>query len=346
MSQFAPIDVRIDEHPSNSWMELDELGLHMCGILYCNRTLSDGFVPDTQLRKFGASGRGAKVVKRLVEKGTWTRGDRDGEPGYWITGYLDHNDSKAEVEARLDAKRAAGKSGGRRSWKVRKGDEVEAPASASASADAQPSAEASAEANAEVSAEPNSDTDAVQIQTQYRDPPVGPPGAPANQPANDPASGPRVRAEAHMTRRSFSERLDSETWAIAAYDHGIAAGLGRPFAMPSSMAKTLHDAIDGHARTRDVAKIETWVKTWAERFARSVSPDSEDFRFRGEHQPKGFLNWLNDGKPGWVEPKPTPHAASPGPQEQPVSHEDARSHVAKINAILAEAQKAKTNAAQ
>jgi len=93
---YARIDDRWDEHPKFVDLDLAAFGLMACAIVYSNRQLTDGFIPDKAVRSFGACGKGPKIAERLVAAGIWIRVDA----GYEIVGFLDHNFSRAEVEAK------------------------------------------------------------------------------------------------------------------------------------------------------------------------------------------------------------------------------------------------------
>lgn len=109
---YAPLDVHFDEHPKFATLPLEAFGLMACAIAYCNRVLTDGFVPEKTVRGFGSDGRGPKVAAALVDLGIWARVDG----GYSIVGYLDHNPSRADIEKkRSDAKKRAEYSRRRRS---------------------------------------------------------------------------------------------------------------------------------------------------------------------------------------------------------------------------------------
>lgn len=96
---YAKFDVLASEHPKVvslvprikwAWFE---------AICYCQRNLTDGFIPAAAVRKNGWGG----AVGPLLLAGLWEQG----EDGYIVHDYLDWNDSRAEVEARIDKSRAA-----------------------------------------------------------------------------------------------------------------------------------------------------------------------------------------------------------------------------------------------
>lgn len=99
---YAQLDEHFDEHPKFASLELEHFGLMACAIAYCNRLLTDGFVPTRAVRGFGASGKGVKLAARLVEAGIWLEVDG----GYGVRGFLDHNPSRVTVLARRESVRA------------------------------------------------------------------------------------------------------------------------------------------------------------------------------------------------------------------------------------------------
>lgn len=90
--------------------------LYIRGLCLAKRILSDGFVSDAHLPRFGLSGVQARAGK-LVEVGLWERDDDAG--GYWIIAWLKHNRSAAEVDEIREKRREAGRRGGEASGKQR-----------------------------------------------------------------------------------------------------------------------------------------------------------------------------------------------------------------------------------
>lgn len=90
--------------------------LWVCGIAYCQRQLSDGFIPDTALPILGVIKQPKRLADQLVKVGLFDRVDG----GYCVHDYLDHNLSKAAALERRDAQHAAkvkaGQAGSRARW--------------------------------------------------------------------------------------------------------------------------------------------------------------------------------------------------------------------------------------
>ncbi len=109
--------------------------LHVCALAYCNRHLTDGFVPRAQVARLvsfdgmlvdysGDDGdarlahepTAIEMATALVSVGMWE--ERQG--GYLIHDFLDYQPSRAEIEAQRKVKRDAGRAGGIRSGESRR----------------------------------------------------------------------------------------------------------------------------------------------------------------------------------------------------------------------------------
>lgn len=140
---YAPLDDRFDDHPKYADLGPAEMGIIACAITYCTRNRSDGRFPKVwPARRFGRDG--IRLTKEMLRLRIWVE---RAEGDYEIVGFLDHNPSKSEIEARKAQKVEAGKRGGQAS-----GGKRQATAQSSAS----PSAQAGAQAGAQASAEPTS----------------------------------------------------------------------------------------------------------------------------------------------------------------------------------------------
>lgn len=146
--------VRIDEdfvnHPKIASAGPLAIALQVAALCYCNRNLTDGYVPRPVARTLldweivrgedvvwrvsvhsGFAGEDVDcewVIDLLIETGIWERA----RGGYVIHDYHDFQPSKADVLTEREQKRAAGRKGGLASRKAK-----QAPAQASAIAGAQ-----------------------------------------------------------------------------------------------------------------------------------------------------------------------------------------------------------------
>jgi hypothetical protein len=102
---YARLDDVFPEHPKIAALSDRAFRIHVQGICYSAKVLSDGFVPD----RVAAGWSGAATRHLLVQSGLWD----EVEGGYLIHDYLDYNPSKVSVaETRAawrDQKVAAGK---------------------------------------------------------------------------------------------------------------------------------------------------------------------------------------------------------------------------------------------
>lgn len=108
--------------------------LHVCALAYCNRHLTDGFIPRAQVGRLAnfdgmlvgyegddGDARTAheptayEMARALVEVGIWV----ELQGGYQIHDFLDFQPSRAEIEARKKVRQDAGRLGGQRSGEAR-----------------------------------------------------------------------------------------------------------------------------------------------------------------------------------------------------------------------------------
>lgn len=94
--------VRLDDnffsHPKAVSAGRDARDLFLAGMCFCNRGLTDGFIPGEALRRLAADAEvdnAPALAAKLVEVGLWEATDG----GYRIHQYLDYQPSKERVEA-------------------------------------------------------------------------------------------------------------------------------------------------------------------------------------------------------------------------------------------------------
>jgi len=109
---FANIDDKFPDHPKVAGLSDAAFRLHVTGILYCNRHLTDGRVPQDEVprlvRRFQR-----KALDELLsgDEPLWAKNG----VGYQIHDYLDWNDSRSTVlERRAAAVERAKRSRGNR----------------------------------------------------------------------------------------------------------------------------------------------------------------------------------------------------------------------------------------
>jgi len=93
---YATFDDNFADHPKVAGLSDTAFRLHVAGILYCNRYLTDGLIAADEVPRLVRRYKRTSLVE-LVERGIWTS-VLDG--AYAIHDYLDWNDSRAQVEKR------------------------------------------------------------------------------------------------------------------------------------------------------------------------------------------------------------------------------------------------------
>lgn len=151
--------------------------MHVCALAYCNRHLTDGFVPHAQIaRLVNFAGivdldedpgpidardlpdvSPYDLAERLVNLGIWEK--RQG--GYLIHDFLDYQPSRAEIEAQRKVKKDAGRAGGVRSGVSRRSRTEAEPKQNTKQTGSRTEAEheAQREANRQAKPKPVPDTD-------------------------------------------------------------------------------------------------------------------------------------------------------------------------------------------
>lgn len=101
------IDDQIAHHPK--FIEAGPLAswLWVCGNGYCNKYLTDGFIPGSAIKTLGTVPNASKWAKRLVEAGLW----ENAPGGYRVHDFHDHNPKAADVKAKREADRKRKESG-------------------------------------------------------------------------------------------------------------------------------------------------------------------------------------------------------------------------------------------
>jgi len=119
MAEWARIDVNFLRHPQVSALKpADQLG-YLCMILYAQEHETDGHVPDTCLRWCDVK---AAQVKAMEAAGLVSRtGD-----GWHIDGFLNHQRSRAEMEAARKVASGRARKAAEARWGTAKGDEAHA----------------------------------------------------------------------------------------------------------------------------------------------------------------------------------------------------------------------------
>lgn len=105
---WGRLDDSLYDHPKLDLLgsqRMAGVGLWAVSISWCNRRLTDGFLPASRIRQLGGT---VRLAERLVEVGLFDRA----EGGYLVHDFLEFNDSKLEAEAKQRQRRDAGRLGG------------------------------------------------------------------------------------------------------------------------------------------------------------------------------------------------------------------------------------------
>jgi hypothetical protein len=96
--QFPDHTKVIAAGPAAAW-------LYVTALCYCNRMLTDGFVPGNQVPRLVPNA--SKLVDRLLTAGLWRKASRDGVDGYEVHDFLKYQPTREEVleERRKNADR-------------------------------------------------------------------------------------------------------------------------------------------------------------------------------------------------------------------------------------------------
>ena len=86
--QFADHPKVVAAGPLAAW-------LYVCGLTYCGRYLTDGWIPEGQVRKLADIDDATAQAQRLVDVGLWERVD----DGYLVHDYLEYNPTGERVKA-------------------------------------------------------------------------------------------------------------------------------------------------------------------------------------------------------------------------------------------------------
>lgn len=96
---WVSLEVTFAEHPKIHEAGPNAAWLYVCGLCYCGRVLSDGFIPASVVPRLTDLRRVRPEVDRLVQAGLWDAV----EGGYHVHDYLEHQESADDVRARRKA---------------------------------------------------------------------------------------------------------------------------------------------------------------------------------------------------------------------------------------------------
>jgi hypothetical protein len=115
---WALIDDDFPNHPKVVQAGTDAAWLFVCGLCYCRKYHTGGFIPAKALASLGAGGGHKRLATALVSAGLWD-GAEDGFSVHDYAGFYADEDDKAMKDAVRQQKREAGRKGGLESGKSR-----------------------------------------------------------------------------------------------------------------------------------------------------------------------------------------------------------------------------------
>lgn len=135
MGAFFKLDVNFADHPKHVDFTLADFGLHIMGICYANKQLTDGFVPLAVVKRWSSNEQNEHNTNidvrvqvqpkcssaHLISLGCW----KVVEGGYMIANFLENNPSKSEVLGRIKSSKERLSRAGVASGKSRKSHKIE-----------------------------------------------------------------------------------------------------------------------------------------------------------------------------------------------------------------------------
>jgi hypothetical protein len=110
---WVRVEDHFDEHPKFQKVGPLAAGLWLAGLAYCNRNLTDGFIPEARVRAMVTwhddTKEGYEAIDRLVQAGLWERM----EDGYLVHDFRKYQPLKKQVLAERSRSQAAKSLGGR-----------------------------------------------------------------------------------------------------------------------------------------------------------------------------------------------------------------------------------------
>lgn len=106
------IDDQIAHHPKFIAAGPVAAWLWVCGNGYCNKYLTDGFIPEHAVKTLGGVTNAEKWAVRLVEVGLWDKV----AGGFSVHDFHDYNPTAADVRKKRAARSKAGRAGAAARW--------------------------------------------------------------------------------------------------------------------------------------------------------------------------------------------------------------------------------------
>jgi hypothetical protein len=323
---WAKIDDEILDNPKIAKAGPFGFAMHVAGITWCCRNLSDGKIPYGRVTALvtcdritfdtanplalpngprsmgGAEGLDPYLIAdHLVVCGLWDRTD----DGYEIHDFLEYNPSRAEVESK-------------RSREAQRQDEYRKSRTKSRRDT------------------PSSNGVSHTVNTSLPDPvPLKEiPPTPLVQIVRDPepekpASGPLPDGTVNFERTQW----------VAAYERAVSSGIGGPWSFPKKAMSGLRSVVEAHCVGPDRKNMAAWVERDVGEFVRAIHALDQKPAFWSSFGPDGLQRWHNEQRPGREA------TASASPYGSPSVREERKRREANLSEARAHATRAPANLA-
>lgn len=116
--EWTPLDVDYFQHPKVVTAGRDAALLYLAGLCYCQRHLTDGYIPVAAVRVLAAEAwTKPSMAERLVDANLWQRTDA----GFVVTGWVERNKPAEVVKAHRDKLAVRGAKANHKRWHVERG---------------------------------------------------------------------------------------------------------------------------------------------------------------------------------------------------------------------------------
>jgi hypothetical protein len=92
---WVRIDDQFPDHPKVVAAGQAAAWLYVTALCYCNRMLTDGFIPGDQVPRLVP--HASKLVERLLTARLWRKATREGIDGYEVHDFLEYQPTRDEV---------------------------------------------------------------------------------------------------------------------------------------------------------------------------------------------------------------------------------------------------------
>ena len=299
--RYAKIDIDIIDHPKSYLVGPEGVGLYVLSICYCVGHLTDGLIPLAAAKSL-LNGAGVKHISPSYVSPLGHIGLAHPDVGWWIIrgqfievwNYAKKNYTRAQVE---EIRKQSRSRASKYRTKISSLSRVTNSVSDAARDEFVPPSPSISDLRSDLRSpeQPSGQENPGDLNPRMGDGLVMPTVIAAND-------GPRTIAYVAPSPEPAnfqSTPTPREQEYQTAYERGIAAGKGAPFAMPEASRGALHQALTKHARTAAGRvyrgpELLAWIEHEAGEFARWLTTKPDEIKFYSGYGPKGWLRWLNE----------------------------------------------------